>query len=178
MGQQYAEQSGRVLWILALALIFIASDQVATSTMLGIGKQKLLAFVVLGGGGLQSRLEYCLGAAHGNIRRRLGNRSAQSGCEPAVLALVRAFARLGIPIRSYIASAWLRPAASAVPFGLLSYWIERRWPAPNLPVYFLQVGAILPTVASCCLVSLFRSLGSKNYAQRYLLPVVRFIGRS
>ena len=48
MGEQYGEQSGRVLWILAWALLFMASDQVAVSTMLGVGKQKLMAFVVLG----------------------------------------------------------------------------------------------------------------------------------
>ena len=59
-----------------------------------------------------------------------------------------------------IASAWLRLAASDVPFGLLNYWIERRWPAPNL-VVFLQGGAILPKVLAAW-VSLLRSLGSKD----------------
>jgi hypothetical protein len=42
--------------------------------------------------------------------------------------------------------AWLRPGASAIPFGLLSYWIERQWPATNLAMYGVQVAAILPTV--------------------------------
>jgi hypothetical protein len=74
--------------------------------------------------------------------------------------------------RLAIASAWLRLAASDVPFGLLNYWIEGRWPAPNLLVYFLQVGAILPTVILAAWFLCFDPWDRKIYMQRFVLPVL------
>ena len=177
MGPQYGEQSGRVLWILALALIFVASDQVAISTMLGIGKQKLLAFVVLG----EAVCNLVLSIA---FVRPLGIFGVAWGTALPSLVVSLLFwpwyvrSTLGIPVRSYIAFAWLRPGASAVPFGLLSYWIDRRWPAPNLFVYFLQVGAILPTVVLVAWYLCFDPSDRKIYAQRFVLPILRTIGWS
>jgi O-antigen/teichoic acid export membrane protein len=175
MGQQYGEQSGRVLWILAWALMFMASDQVAVSTMLGIGKQKLMAFVVLA----EAICNLVLSIA---LVRRLGIYGVAWGTVLPSLVVSLFFwpwyvrYTLGISIRSYINSAWLRPGASAVPFGLLSYWIERRWPAPNLPIYGIQVAAILPTVILAAWYLCFDPADRKVYARRFALPVLKTIG--
>jgi O-antigen/teichoic acid export membrane protein len=175
MGQQYGGQSGRVLQILALALIFIASDQVAISTMLGIGKQKVLAFVTLAEAACNLLLSIAL-------VRHMGIFGVAWGTALPSLAVSLLFwpwyvrSTLGVPIRRYIGYAWLRPMISAVPFGLLSYWIEGRWPAPNLRIYFLQVGAILPTVILAAWYLCFDPPDRKIYAQRFVMPLLRNIG--
>jgi O-antigen/teichoic acid export membrane protein len=177
MGQQYGEQSGRVLWILAWALMFMASDQVAVSTMLGIGKQKLMAFVVLA----EAVCNLLLSIA---LVHTLGIYGVAWGTAVPSLAVSLFFwpwyvhRILGIPIRTYIASAWLRPGASALPFGLLSYWIERQWPAVNLPIYFLQVALTLPTVILAAWFLCFDPSDRKIYARRVALPVLRTFGWS
>ena len=177
MGPQYGEQSGRVLWILAWALLFMASDQVAVSTMIGVGKQKLMAFVVLA----EAICNLALSVA---LVRPLGIYGVAWGTVvPSVLVSLLFWPwyvryTLGISIRSYISAAWLRPGAAAVPFGLLSYWIERRWPAPNLPTYALQVAAILPTVVLAAWYLCFDLPDRKAYARRFALPVLKTIGWS
>ena len=67
MGHEYGEQSGRVLCILDLALVFVAGNQVAISTMMGIGKHKPVVLVVLRGT-LQSHAEHCTGSPFGYFR--------------------------------------------------------------------------------------------------------------
>jgi O-antigen/teichoic acid export membrane protein len=177
MGQEYGEQSGRVLWILAWALMFMASDQVAVSTMLGIGKQKLMAFVVLA----EAICNLVLSIA---FVRPMGIYGVAWGTVVPSLAVSLFFwpwyvrYTLGVPIRTYINSAWLRPGASAMPFGLLSYWIERRWPAPNLFIYCLQVGATLPTVILAAWYLCFDPSDRKTYAKRFALPILRTLGWS
>ena len=177
MGEQYGEQSGRVLWILAWALLFMASDQVAVSTMLGVGKQKLMAFVVLG----EAICNLVLSVA---LVRPLGIYGVAWGTVVPSVVVSLCFwpwyvrHTLGVPIRSYISAAWLRPGAAVLPFGLLTYWIERQWPAPNLPTYALQVAAILPTVILAAWYLCFDPLDRKAYARRFALPVLKTIGWS
>jgi O-antigen/teichoic acid export membrane protein len=175
MGQQYAGPSGHVLWILALALMFMAADQVSVSTMLGIGKQKLMAFVVL----IEALCNLGLSVA---LVRNMGIYGVAWGTALPSLVVSMFFwpwyARhtLGISIRTYINSAWLRPGASAIPFGLLSYWIERQWPATNLAMYGVQVAAILPTVILAAWYVCFDAADRKAYRKRFALPVLRMFG--
>ena len=145
--------------------------------MLGIGKQKLMAFVVLA----EAICNLVLSVAW---VRPLGIDGVAWGTVvPSVLVSLFFWPwyvryTLGVSIRSYISCAWLRPGASAVPFGLLSYWIERRWPAPNLAIYALQVAAILPTVVLAAWYFCFDAPDRKAYARRFALPVLKTIGWS
>jgi O-antigen/teichoic acid export membrane protein len=177
MGAQYAGQSGRVLQILALALIFIASNQVTTSTMLGIGKHKLLAFVALGEAACNLALSVALVHPFGIFGVAWGT------TVPSLLVsllfwpwYVRHI--LGIPVRRYISQAWLYPALSATPFALLSYCFERRWPATSLPIYFFQIGMILPTVILAGWYLCFDPSDRENYTHWLAQPLVRAMGRS
>jgi O-antigen/teichoic acid export membrane protein len=177
MGKQYAGQSGRVLQILALALIFIASKQVTISTMLGVGKHKPLALVLLG----EALCNLALSVA---LVRRFGIFGVAWGTTvPSLLVSLLFLPRyvrhtLDIPVRRYIAEAWLQPAFCVMPFALLSYWIERRWPAPNLPVYFVQVGLILPTVVLAGWYLCFDPSDRKNHTRWLVQPLFRAMGRN
>jgi hypothetical protein len=73
MGQQYAGPSGHVLWILALALMFMASDQISVSTMLGSRQAEADGLRRVDRGPLQPRVKCCLGPEYGNLWSGLGN---------------------------------------------------------------------------------------------------------
>ena len=177
MGAEYGEQSGRVLWILSLALVFIAGDQVATSTMMGIGKHRLVVIVVC----VEAVCNVALSIV---LVRRMGIAGVAWGTTLPSLAGSLLFwpwyvrYALGIPIRSYLISTWFRPALAVMPFGLLTYWIETLWPAPNLLVFFLQVAAILPTVVFMSWHSCLDQPQQRMYAQQFVKPALRALGVS
>jgi hypothetical protein len=83
---------------------------------------------------------------------------------------------LGIPIRDYLVSTWFRPAIAVMPFALLTYCIEMLWPAPNLPMFFLQVGVILPTVVLASWHSCLDRSQRTMYARRFVKPAMRTLG--
>jgi peptidoglycan biosynthesis protein MviN/MurJ (putative lipid II flippase) len=56
---------------------------------------------------------------------------------------------LGIPIRDYMRSLWLLPAATILPFGICTYLVDRFWPVRTLLLFFVQVAAILPVAFVC-----------------------------
>jgi len=83
---------------------------------------------------------------------------------------------LGIPIRTYLTFTWLRPAVAAIPFGLLTYGFERLWAAPNLVVFFLQIGAILPTIVITSWFICFDDFDRESYGKKFLQPVLKTLG--
>ncbi len=143
MGVEYGALSGRVLWILSLALIFAAGNQAAASTMLGISKHKALVPVVL----CEAVTNLALSIV---LVRRMGIIGVAWGTTLPNLAVSFLFwpwyirRAMGIPIRSFLLSTWIRPLIAIVPFALCSYAMERLQPASNLLSFFLQVGAALP----------------------------------
>ncbi len=175
MGAEYGVQSGRVLWILALALIFVAGDQVATSIVMGIGKYRLMVIVVC----VEALCNVVLSIA---LVRRMGIAGVAWGTTLPSMVMSLLFwpwyvrYALGIPIRSYLISTWFRPALAVMPFALLTYCIETLWPAPNLPVFFLQVGAILPTVIFASWYSCLDRSQRTMYAQQFVAPALRTLG--
>ena len=144
MGPEYAELSGRVLWILTLGLAFSASSQVALATMLGISKHRAVvpAFFVQA---------LCIFAGSLVTVRPLGVVGVAWSTTLPYLAVSLFFwpwylrQSLQIPVRGFVFSAWVRPAMAGVPFALCTYAMEKLWPAPNLVLFFLETGAILPT---------------------------------
>jgi O-antigen/teichoic acid export membrane protein/SAM-dependent methyltransferase len=172
MGETYAEPSGRVLRILTLALVFIAADQVVTSTVLGIGKQKWLVVAVCGEA-------FCNLALSIALVRPLGISGVAWGTTLPSLALSIGFIpwfvrhSMGIPIRTYLVSAWFRPVAAVVFFSLLTYAMETRWPATTLLVFFLQTAAILPAVLIGSWHSCLDRSQRKVCTQRLLQPALK-----
>jgi hypothetical protein len=54
---------------------------------------------------------------------------------------------LGTPVSRFWLTVWIRPAVAMIPFALGSWFVEQRWPADNLFLYFSQVFAVLPLAA-------------------------------
>ena len=148
MGAEYAGLSGQVLWILTLGLVFSASNQVALATMLGISKHKALVPVFLG----QALCNLTLSAL---LVHRLGLVGVAWATTLPYLAISLFFwpwyvrRALGVPVRDYIWTVWLRTLLAATPFALSTWVVERLWPAPNLLVFFLQTAAVLPFALVC-----------------------------
>lgn len=174
MGQEYGDLSGRILCILTLALIFIPSDQVATSTMLGIGKHRLAVAVI----GAEAVCNLVLSIA---LIRPMGILGVAWGTTLPSLAVSLLFwpwyvkRTLAIPIRTYVISTWLRPAVAMVPFGLLTFLIEKRWAAPNSLVFFIQIGLIMPAAALAYWYLCFNPFEREKYSQRFVQPILRTV---
>lgn len=172
MGHEYGEQSGRVLRILALALIFVAGNQVAISTMMGIGKHRPVVFVVC----CEALCNLILSIV---LVRPLGIFGVAWGTTLPSLAVSLLFwpwyvhSAIGISVRDYVISTWIRPVIAVAPFSVLTWWIERLWPAQNLTAFFLQIGVILPTVGFASWYACFNHSEREMYAQRWAQAILR-----
>jgi O-antigen/teichoic acid export membrane protein len=172
MGREYADVSGHVLWILSLALIFVAAAQVATAIMAGIEKYR----PVVGVGCCEALCNLVLSVA---LARSMGIFGVAWGTTLPSLAVSLFFwpwyvnRTLRIPVLGYFSSTLIRPGVSAIPFGLFSYEIERLWPAPNLFVFFLQVGVSFIIFLITSWYIGLTSQERRTYAQKFFYPASR-----
>ncbi|MGB5515914.1 MAG: oligosaccharide flippase family protein, partial [Thermoanaerobaculia bacterium] len=146
MGPEYSRPSGKVLWILSLALSFAVGYQVVVATMIGLSKHKGLvpAFILEAICNIGLSVAWIhpfgiVGVAWGTTVPRL----------IASLFFAPWYARrvLGIPIRRFWTAVWVRPGVAMIPFAIGSHLLERWWPATNLVLYFAQIAMILPLAA-------------------------------
>lgn len=143
MGPSYGELSGRVLWVLALAMLFAAGNYVAGATMIGTGRHKGLVPLALGEALANLVLSIILVQSWGVVGVAWG--TALPDLAASFLFWPWYVRRtLNIRVREYVACIWLRPFGALLPFGLATYALETFWPAGNLLVFFLQVGALIP----------------------------------
>jgi O-antigen/teichoic acid export membrane protein len=176
MGPAYVEQTGSILRVLSVTLWTIASFQVVTATMMGVGKHGGLVPILLaeGAGNLGLSLLWIhpfglLGVAWGTTVPRL-----------AVTCLIAPWyvrRTLGTPLRTFWRTVFLRPALAALPFALGSYAIERLWPAPNLLVYFAQVAGTLPLALLGAWFVGLSAAERRGYAQSFARPLRRAFAR-
>ncbi len=167
MGHRYAELSGHVLWILALTIFFWAGNSPTAGIMLGLSKHKPIVPILLAEGLANLALSILwvkkmgiLGVAWGTA---VPNLMANLIFWPWYVQRT-----LGIRPLRYIISAWVRPTGALVPFGLTMYALERYWAAPNLIVFFLQVGLCLPfALIGYWLLCLSRTQ-RENYSRKFL----------
>lgn len=143
MGAEYADLSGKILWILSVGLVVSASSQIALAIMLGIGRHELLVPVFLAQAGCTLVGVLIVGRSHG-----LAGIAWATTAPYLVVSLLfwpwYVRRQLKIPLRSYCLSNWVRPGAAIVPFALGTLAVEKLWPASNLLIFFLQAGAMLP----------------------------------
>ncbi len=176
MGLEYRALSGRVLLILSVALALAAGNQAATATMLGISKHKVLVPVALGEAVSNLALSIALIHRMGIIGVAWGTTLPSLGVSflfwPGYIRRT-----LRIPIRSYILSRWIRPSIAVVPFAVCTYAIERLWPAPNLPLFFLQVGTALPLALMGAWYVGLTSSDRQHFSQRLARPAIRAFWR-
>jgi O-antigen/teichoic acid export membrane protein len=143
MGAEYASVSSIVLSILTIAWLLMAGNRIAGAVMLGISKHRAMvpvsiaeAFCNLGLSLLLVRKVGVIGVAWGTT---IPNVAVHLLFWPWYVRRI-----LGIPPWRYICSTWVRPAASVLPFALVTYATERLWPAVNLRLFFFQVLCLLP----------------------------------
>lgn len=140
MGPEYAQPAGDVLVLLAIGFAAGCGFHISTATLIGINKHPGLVpvFVVeaVANIGLSIALidEYGIwGVAVGTLVPRL----------VVTLVLGPWYVRraVGTPLLEFWGSTLVRPSLAMIPFALGSVWVERSFVAPNLIVYFAQVGA-------------------------------------
>jgi O-antigen/teichoic acid export membrane protein len=142
MGPQYAEPSGTVMQILLLSVLFSSANVTSGGIVYGMEKHKRIAQWAIAEGAANLILSIVL-------VRRIGIYGVAWGSAiPSIiieLLLWPAYiSRLvKIPVRTYLWQTWVRSALVVVPFAAACAVAERYWPAHNLFVFFLQIGALL-----------------------------------
>jgi O-antigen/teichoic acid export membrane protein len=144
MGLSYAELSGHVLWILSVPWLFGTGASVVASGMLGISQHKRVVPFALAEGVGNLVLSIAL-------VKRMGILGVAWGTAIPNLAISILFwpwyirRTLGIPLREYAYSLWLRPAFAMLPFALCTLAVNRWWHATNLLFFFAQVAVVYPS---------------------------------
>jgi len=170
MGEEYAARCSSVLWVLSVALVFAASYQVNTATMMGIGKHRGLVPVFI----IEALTNLLLCVL---LIKRFGIVGVAWGIAvprlfvSLVVAPIYANRAVGVSISKFWLRVWVLPFIAFVPFAIISYFTERFWPASNLLVYFLQIAAAMPAAAiGAWYVCLSRSTRS-DFVLRFLRPL-------
>jgi O-antigen/teichoic acid export membrane protein len=169
MGSQYAYLSGKVLWILAITLLFWAGNSVTAGSLLGLSKHKPLVPAMLVEGLFNLVLSIIL------VRGRLGVLGVAWGTAiPSVAANMLFWPwyvhrALGIRPIEYAMSTWIRPTVAILPFALGTYAIERDWPVTHVMFFFVQVVLVLPLAVAgywlLCLDRTQREVYSRKFSQ-------------
>jgi len=143
MGQQYADLSGEVLWILSLTVMFWGANCSVAGIMLGLGKHKPIVPAMVTEG-------LCNLALSIYLVRKIGVVGVAWGTAIPSIATSLIFwpwyihRTLKIQPMPYMLSVWIRPWFSLIPFMASTYVIERFWRARNLVEFFSQVALVLP----------------------------------
>lgn len=143
MGPSYADLSGRVLWVLAVAMLPISGYQIVSAAMLGASKHRGLIPIYIAECVANFVLSIILVRQFGVIGTAIGTLIPRL----VVSAIVGPWyvrRMFGVPIQSFWLHAFLQPIIATIPFAIASFYIDTYWPARHLAVYFLQVLLILP----------------------------------
>ena len=156
MGAAYDAQSGRLLRILTLGLIFAAAGQVLYSSLMGANLHRRIArFNVveacanLGLSVLLLKMIGIDGAAWGT--------AIPSLCMSLIVLPWYARGTLGIGVWEFYVQAWIRPIAANIAFALATFWIAHHWNGQNVATFMLGIIAVLPlSVAGAWFIALDR----------------------
>jgi O-antigen/teichoic acid export membrane protein len=143
MGAQYANPSGRILWILSFSLGLWPACHLAAAIMFGIGKHKPLVPLMVAEG-LSNLVLSIVGVRYMGIEGVAWGTAVPSLASSLLFWPWYIRRALGVSPAAYVLSSWIRPGVAIVPFALASYAVERRWPASNLLIYFVQVAVLMP----------------------------------
>jgi len=143
MGPQYAQPSGAVLRILLLSLIACTGSAASGGIVYGMEKHRTAAIWAIFEGIANLSLSIILVRRIGITGVAWGTAIPSLFVEcvlwpPYVSRLVE------IPMWEYVWQTWIRTSIAAVPFCIACYLTERYWPVRSLPVFFLQIAAVLP----------------------------------
>jgi O-antigen/teichoic acid export membrane protein len=170
MGASYATPSGDVLWILSWALVFMASSQVGTSTMLGIGKHRALVPVAAGEALCNLALSLWL-VRHWGITGVAWGTTIPSLTTSLIFWPSYVHAVLGVSIPDFVRSVWLRPALAIAPFAGMTAIVQRFWNAHSLLVFFLQVAVLIPIALVGAWTLALDPSERRHFSERFLRPL-------
>lgn len=148
MGRQYSEVSGTILQILLITLFFMTANNTASNIMFGTGNQKAVA--------KWSTIEAVLNLTVSLILvKTIGIYGVAWGT-----SLTMSFVHLifwpryvhkimGVPALKYVWDGWIKITLYSIPFAIATAFVEKHWFARSLPVFLLQILAVLPVYAIC-----------------------------
>lgn len=143
MGPEYSRPSGDVLAVLAVRLSFLGATGAAISVMVGAGRHRPVAAVMVG----EAMVNLALGLALVGPFGVLG--VAWGVTLPSVAASILVWPwylhrSFGLAAQRYLVSSWLRPGIAVSPFAGATWLLEHVWPAPSPLVFLAQMAAVLP----------------------------------
>ena len=145
MGDQYAVQSGTVMRILLLSVLFASANTTSVGIVFGMAKHKRIAFWAIGEAAGQPDPERHPGAPDGNLWRGLGLGHSQRFLRTDSVAGLR-FQAAGDSGQDLSVADLDSHRMAAVPFALACVAAERFWHGTNLFVFFVQIAVLLPLV--------------------------------
>jgi O-antigen/teichoic acid export membrane protein len=142
MGPRYADISGQILVVLAVTVFFAGTNHTVGATVLGLGRHKAIVPIHVAEGLCNLALSIFWVRRYGIVGVAWG--TTLPNLFPSLLAYPWYMRRvLGIPLQTYYLNNFIRPALSMVPFALVTFAVEKNWPAGNLPQFFLGVAGAL-----------------------------------
>ena len=143
MGEEYADPSGQVLWVLALGLWISAGQGVLGGAFLGLNRHRELLIPM----GVEAALNLVLSLlwvrAFGILGVAWGTTAASLLVSGVMLPFV--YARvLKVTLREIYLNLVIRPTAAVIPFGLASIAVERSLTTSSVFMFFFQVAMIFP----------------------------------
>ncbi len=139
MGPEYAEPAGDVLVLLAIGFAAGCGFHIATATLIGINKHPGLVPVFVLEAIANIGLSIALIDAYGIYGVAIGTFVPRLFVT-VVLGPWYVRRAVGTPMLAFWGHTLVRPGLAMMPFALGSFWVERTFAAPNLVVYFAQVG--------------------------------------
>ena len=143
MGKQYAEISGTVLQILLISLFFTIANNTASNIMFGTGNQKPVAKWSV----IEAILNFVLSLV---LVKTIGIYGVAWGTAISMALIHLIFwpryvqKILGVSVKKYLWNGWIVLTLCSIPFAIASALVDRYWPAKSLPIFALQILAILP----------------------------------
>lgn len=163
MGPQYSHDSGTVLIILCTAFLFSFANRTASSIAFGIEKHKTGAIWAIGEGVVNLSLSILLVHWYGMFGVAIGT-MIPSLFVHLVLWPGYISKLVGLSYSEVVWKVWAPVYLSSVPFAIVTYAVNARFPAHNLMVFFLQVLAVLPVFY------IMIGLVFRNYVRSEILP--------
>nr|WP_255550827.1 oligosaccharide flippase family protein [Granulicella sp. dw_53] len=170
MGPSYAHEAGNVLVMLAVPLLFAYANRTAVSIAFGVGKHKKSAIWAIWEGVANLVLSVTLvhwfgiyGVAMGTM---IPNLFVQLVIWPRYVHEL-----VGIKTSTVLRDVWGPLYLAAIPFGLVSYTVNKYVPTHSIILFVLQTVAILPVFVGVI------ALMFRDSITTYVVPRVRsFMG--
>jgi len=143
MGPEYGALSGQVLVILAITHLLALPHYAIGNVLYGLARHKVLAIMRIFEATANLVLSVILVQSLGIVGVALG--TAVTHVIAVVLILPTIACRIvGLPVLRFYYHAYLRTSLAGLPFAVLCWLADRRFPATGLASFFAQVTVMMP----------------------------------